>query len=220
MDLVHEAFSRLYPQREYRYSASITYNNRFTPFNANVKRVNNSLEFAFSKNWDGVSDEIVIGLIQELLIKILKFEKINTDNIKLYNNFIKNLHMGASRVKSEPILVESYNRLNEQFFNGLLDEPNLVWGSASFRKLASYNYQTDTVTVSTLFMDARQEVLDYLVYHELLHKALKYNENQSRPRHHSSEFKRREKLYPDQEMIEKELGYYAKKPKKKIFGWI
>jgi predicted metal-dependent hydrolase len=140
------------------------------------------------------------------MIKILKLPHHATTNMDLYNSFIKNLHKVSERVESDPVLLESFNRVNERYFNALMEAPNLVWGSDSRRRLATYDYHTDTVKVSTFFRNARQEIIDYLVYHELLHKKLKFNNSGSRSIHHSAEFRRLEGEFDNSAQLEKEIA--------------
>ena len=71
-ELVKEAFKELYPEKELKYDVSLRYSKKFKSYNANVKLYRNSLMFHFSKDWKNISKEIQIGLIQELMMKILK----------------------------------------------------------------------------------------------------------------------------------------------------
>jgi len=213
MNLIQESFQRLFPENEFSYLAEIEYNRRLGNFNANIQLRNKKLKVNLNLQWKDIDDEIKIGLIQHLLLKILRKKK-NTFNIDLYNNFIKNIPILTPKTKSDPSLLDSFNRVNEQFFYGILDRPNLEWGRRSYRKLASYNFHNDTVTVSTLFTDARQEILDYLMYHELLHKHHKFRHNNGRSSFHTKAFREDEKKYPDYEMIEKEIDSIIRKRRK------
>ena len=74
-NIVEEAFQQLYPEKEIKYNISLKYSRKFKPYNANVKLYGNSLIFNLSKDWKKISKEIQIGLIQELMVKILKDKK-------------------------------------------------------------------------------------------------------------------------------------------------
>ena len=76
MNLPEQAFIQLFPDKEIEYKFSITYNNRFKPYNANVRYTRKNINFNLSKRWRKVSKEIQIGLIQSLLLKIFK-KKVN-----------------------------------------------------------------------------------------------------------------------------------------------
>ena len=208
--LIEEAFNQLYPEKELKYSVSLKYSRKFKPYNANVKRYGNNLIFNLSRDWKKISKEIQIGLIQELMIKILK-DKNKTINMELYNLFMKNVHLAVPKTKTDAILEESFNKVNEAYFNGMLDKPNLQWGNDSTSKLGSYEYGSDTITISSIFRNANQQLLDYVMYHEMLHKKFKFQNKNGRNLHHSIEFKKMEAKFENRDLIEKEISKLARK---------
>ena len=209
--LIQEAFQELYPEKELKYSLSLKYSRKFKPYNANVKLRNNNLMFNLSRDWKKISKEIQIGLIQELLTKILKNKTKKTMNIELYNLFMKNVHLAVPKTKTDKILEESFNRTNEIYFNGMLDKPNLQWGNNSTSKLGSYEYGNDTITISSIFRNDNPDFLDYVMYHEMLHKKFKFQNKNGRNFHHSSEFKRMEAKFENRELMEKGISKLARK---------
>ena len=209
-ELIRESFQQLYPDKEPKYNFSLKYSRKFKPYNANVKLRGNNLSFHLSKEWKKISKEIQIGLIQELLTKILKDKK-RTMNMELYNLFMKNVHLAVPKTKTDVVLEESFNRINEDYFNGMLDKPNLQWGNDSTSKLGSYEYGSDTITISTIFKSAQQELLDYVMYHEMLHKKFKFQNKNGRNLHHSNEFKKMEAKFENRNLIEKEISKLARK---------
>ncbi len=203
MGLVEEAFHRLYPEREFRYSVSVRYSGRFKAYNANARMRRDMIMFSLSRKWKGVDEEIKIGLIQELLVSLMK-DRRNTLNMELYNNFIKNIHLSIEKTQNHPLLEGSFERVNQMMFDGLVERPNLVWGRQRKRTLGSYSFNNDTITFNpTLMKDI--EALDYVMYHELLHKKLKFRNDRGRSFHHTSEFKEMEMRFPNAEQIEKRL---------------
>jgi predicted SprT family Zn-dependent metalloprotease len=210
MDIVTEAFKGLYPDRELNREVSIKYSRKFKPFNSNVKYSHSYICFHLSKDWKTVSREIQIGLIQSLLAKIFKGMP-NTGYRDMYESFIKNLSKYSPVTKSDPILEQSFNRVNIKYFNGMMECPNLIWGTPSTRKLGSYYYHTNTITISTLFKTTSIELLDYIMYHELLHKKLKFYSKSGRSYHHTNEFKKAESLFENRNSLEKQLRLLAVK---------
>lgn len=208
--IIQEAFRQLYPEKGVKYNFSLQYSRKFKPYNANVKMRGNDLMFHFSKEWKKISKEIQIGLIQELMVKILK-DRRKTMNMELYNLFMKNVHLAVPKTKTDEILEESFNRIDEIYFNGMLDKPNLQWGNNSTSKLGSYEYGSDTITISAIFKDANQQLLDYVMYHEMLHKKFKFQNRNERNIHHSNEFKKMEAKFPNREIIEREISMLARK---------
>lgn len=215
MNLIQESFQRLFPNQEFLYRPAMEYNRRLSNFNANVRLQGNKLSVNLNLQWKDIDDEIKIGLIQHLLLKLFK-QGGNTTNLELYNNFIKNIPILTVKNKSDPVLEAAFHRVNERFFSNSLDKPNLQWGQKACRKLASYNFHDDGVTVSTIFTESRPEVLDYLMYHELLHKYHKFKQKNGRSSFHTKEFRQAEALYPHQQEIEKEIELIIKQNKKKL----
>lgn len=209
-ELVKGAFRELYPDKELKYSVSLRYSRKFNLYNANVKLYRNNLMFSLSKEWKKISKEIQVGLIQELLTKILKNGK-KTINMELYNLFMKNVHIAVPKTKTDAILEASFGRVNEAYFNGMLDKPNLQWGNQSISKLGSYEYGSDTITISAIFRYADPVLLDYVMYHEMLHKKFKFESKNGRNLHHSNEFKKMEAKFENRELIERQISKLARK---------
>jgi len=194
---------------------SIKYSDKFNNYNANVRyfRMQKQIEFHVSKRWKTVSDEIFSGLLQSLLIRLFKKSNIVTNkstmNIELYNLFIS-----AERIESDHYLIELYNLLNDKFFSGTMEMPNLVWGNQNFHKLGTYEYASDTVTISSALKDAPQELIAYVVYHELLHKKHKFNIKNGKSFHHTPEFKKDESLFENYQQVDNNLKKFLSRKKR------
>ena len=214
MGILEDAYSQLYPEKAFPYdTVEIVYSRKFRPYNANVRLRGKNLVFHFSHEWKDVSEEIQIGLIQELFVKLAK-DKRKTTNIELYNIFVKNLHVAAPKTESEPEIEESFERVNDKYFSGMLDKPNLRWGINSFRKLGHYEYTTDTIVISTIFRGAEHELIDIIMYHEMLHKKLKFYQTNGRNMHHSPEFREMEKMFENFDSVEKKLHEFVRYKKR------
>lgn len=214
MDIIEESFRTLYPDRTYDFDGKIKYSGKFSAFNANVKLRGKSLTFCMSRNWREVSTEIKSGLIQTLMLKLFSKgdkQKVRTTNIDLYNMFLKNVHLSIAKNDVDPLLSERFDLLNEKYFNGMLDKPNLVWGEKTYRKLGSYEYGKDTIMISGILQSAKMELIDYVLYHEMLHKKLKFNNSGIRSRYHTTEFKEMEGKFPNSKLLEEELAKLARK---------
>lgn len=206
MNLAERAFSELFPERRMSKQLAVKYSRAFNAYNANVRYNAFSMTFRLSYDWKGVGDEIKIGLIQMLLLKAYR-EKKRTLNIDLYERFIKSIGDYGSVQESDPLLEASFKRVNEKYFYGMMDMPNLRWGGESFSKLGSYEYGANMITISNLFKGEdgqSRELLDYIMYHELLHKKHKFSTRGGRSYHHTRHFRQREKEF-DNPHIEDEL---------------
>lgn len=212
--MLNEAINELY--KEFPYSYSLKYSGKFKPYRANVRLRGDNIQFSLSKKWKTVSKEIQIGLMQELLLKILRKRlkplRTNTQNMELYNIFMKKIHIAAPKTDIDPVLEESFDRVNAKYFYNLLEKTNLIWGSTSLSKLGSYEYGTDTIMISSVLRDADKEMLDYIMYHEMLHKKHKFTKSGGRSYHHTSEFRKDEREFENSQLIEKRLkGLLIKK---------
>jgi hypothetical protein len=218
MNLIEESFKELFPEKEYLYSARIRYSKAFRGYNANIKyyRHKNELVFSLSKKWNTVSKDIKKGLIQELLMKLFaNGKKISTLSMDLYHIYLKNTHLAAEKDSIEPYLLESFTRVNERYFNGMIDPCNLVWGAESFRTLGRYEYGSDTITISKIFETAPLPLLDRVMHHEMLHKKHKYVTKNGRSHHHTPRFRKEEQQFENYDDVDKETARYIAQYKRK-----
>jgi predicted metal-dependent hydrolase len=172
------------------------------------------MQFSLSRLWKNVDEEIQIGLVQSLVVRMGKLRNINTSEMKLYESFIKGLSKYARKHIYDPQLEESFNRVNDAFFSGGMEKSNLIFASESFHKLGSYEYGTDTVYISTIFKDLpidEQKFLDYVMYHELLHKKHTFNVKNGRHRAHTTAFRTDEKKFGPES--EEELNKWLRRKK-------
>lgn len=111
-------------------------------------------------------------------------------------------------------LEESYQRVNTTYFGGLMEKPTLTWGRKKARRtLGRYDPQRDVVYVSPV-LDSREvpeEFLDFIMYHELLHKKHGIQERGGRLWAHTPQFRRDEKRFHNYEQMKKIMGDIAKK---------
>ena len=204
--MIEKAFKELYPNEEFNHIADLKYSRQFSAYNANIRLYNNTIEVRMCVNWKDIGEEIQIGLIQHLLQKILKRKKQDTFYTNLYSNFIKNLADATPKTLADPILVESFNRVNNEYFQGGMQIPNLKWGTNSYRQLGLYNYQNDSITISSIFKEHSQ-VTDYILYHELLHKQEKFTHKNGRSHHHTKRFRELERQFKDQTLMEEKIKH-------------
>ena len=209
MNIVEESFKRLYPEKEFNYEVKIKYSGKFQPFNANVRFSSNKITLNLSKQWRTIDKEIKIGLIQEMLIKLFKSKK-HTKNMDMYNTFIKKLHRFVPKTDSNPILEASFNRVNNKYFSNFIEQPNLKFGKETFTKLGSYSYASDLITISSA-LKHDYELIDYIMYHELLHKKHQFKSKNGRNYHHTTLFRKKEKEFENAELMEERLKRIKRK---------
>lgn len=181
------------------HNATLIYSGKFKGYNARVSKRGSEITFRLSKNWKDVAPEIQTGLLQELLCRIFR-KKTHTLNMDLYRNFMQKLPDTIAKTETVPVLEESFNRVNNRYFHSLIEKPNLRLSNGT-RLLGTYDYGTDTITISQILLQ-NKKLLDYVMYHELLHKKFRYSSG----RKHHKEFKLFEKKFENAEMLERELG--------------
>ena len=96
-------------------------------------------------------------------------------------------------------LAAVFERVNRTCFRGKLGRPHLAWSPLiAHRTLAAYDAATDTVRFSAALDDPRvpEVLLDFVMYHELLHKKLGVSCSGSRRSVHPPAFRRAERRFP------------------------
>ena len=91
-----------------------------------------------------------------------------------------------------------FNRINASYFRGRLDRPQLTWNRIiSRRKFGHYEPASDTVMISITLDDPRvpEYVIELVMYHELLHKALGGKVINGRHYAHTREFREQERKF-------------------------
>ena len=92
----------------------------------------------------------------------------------------------------------SFGRVNQKYFSTRLAKPHLVWNNRiTRRKFGHYQDDTNTVVVSISLDHPRvpEFVLDYVMFHELLHKQLGARQFRDRRVTHTNEFKNKESQF-------------------------
>jgi len=104
-------------------------------------------------------------------------------------------------------LEQIFERLNTQFFDGLLGRPQLGWSRGASRSmLGHFDPSHNAIIISRIFdkKDAPELALNYVMYHEMLHLRYPVDHTGARRRVHTREFRETEKKFP-QLMEAKEL---------------
>jgi len=96
-------------------------------------------------------------------------------------------------------LDDSFERVNATYFSGRLEKPELCWSPVRARRvLGSYQERYDRLIISKVFDTPQvpEFVLDYLMFHELLHKFLGIGRrNDGKRCMHGAEFRSIEKQF-------------------------
>jgi hypothetical protein len=218
--MISKAYEGLYGE-PCPYETRLRYSRAFSGFNANIRLQGNLVHVRMSREWKDVSKDIQVGLIQLLLTRLLKRKgKVagQTMEMEMYIHYLKNLSKYTQASETDPDLEASYHRVNEVYFDGFIDRPNLVWGNENFYKLGTYTYATNTVTISSI-LAKDENLLDYVMYHELLHKKLQFYDKNGRTFHHTRKFKEMEGKYKDADAERKLQAFLRKQKRGRLFKW-
>jgi hypothetical protein len=96
-------------------------------------------------------------------------------------------------------LAEIFDRANARYFHGQVKRPKLFWSrSLTRRKFGHYDWVGDAVMISRTLDDVKVPayVVEFVMFHELLHKVLGLRWSGQRQYAHTAEFYRLEKQYP------------------------
>jgi predicted metal-dependent hydrolase len=92
-----------------------------------------------------------------------------------------------------------FEDLNRRFFHGLMARPRMSWSQTKTRRiLGHYDPAHNAIVISRIFDHPAMPryVLEYIVYHEMLHLKHPVKLRGSRRCVHSPEFQAEEKLFP------------------------
>jgi hypothetical protein len=96
-------------------------------------------------------------------------------------------------------LEDVFERLNRQYFNGLMGQPRLGWSrNASRGMLGHFDPSHNAIIISRIFdrPQVPELALEYVMFHEMLHLRYPVEHNGARRRVHTREFRDAEKDFP------------------------
>lgn len=215
--LLQEMYEEHFPNRRSP-QVEIKLSNHLATYNANIRYLPQLCKYQIKmhKNWIDSDEMIVRGLLEYLVFRVNNIKK-KTLYTDMYDTFILNAHTSIEKNQIDPILQKYFDKNNTDLLNNEIEQTNLVWGKKSIRTLGTYNYQNDTITISSALKTAPEHLIQFVVYHEMLHKKHKFTKGKVNTLHHSPAFRKEEKLYPNFENIDKELGQFLRKKRRFSF---
>ncbi|WP_456440595.1 SprT-like domain-containing protein [Caldithrix abyssi] len=162
-------------------------------------------------------ETIIRALIKILVLKLHRY-KVERNLYKIYREYVdthsqllspQKVYQPSKSYQAEGKvfnLNSLFDQLNEEFFQNKLQKPLLGWSlRKSYHRLAFYSAKKNLLVVSRIF-DAKkvpQDVVKFLLYHEMLHIAIPVVKVNGRRRVHPPAFKQREKQFPQYEAVQK-----------------
>jgi hypothetical protein len=220
LDIFHRAYRELRPRAampeiEVRFF-------KFANVNNTVRLRDNKLLFRISDLLEGAPENVLHSIAHILIAKIYRKE-IDPAYAARYRRFVgsraitEKAHLlrqmrGRKRIDG-PVgnvyhLDEIFEELNTRFFYGLMARPNMSWSQNSARHLLGhYDPAHNAIIVSRVFDDVRvpRYVVEYIVYHEMLHLKHPVKLKGSRRCVHPKQFQEEEKLFPELDAAKKFL---------------
>lgn len=210
MNLLEQAYRKLYPDSTTTLNFQLEYSGHYKghggriQFNVYQRR----LACRISGKWNNVTESIQIGFLQSLIAKLNKTKQ-KTFEMDLYHQYIHALSKHAPKHHFDPFLSEVFDKLNAQFFNSMMEKPNLTYRN-SVRLLGTYEYSTDTITISKILLP-HKDLLCYVLYHEMLHKYHGYKQKGFRTCSHDSAFRNDEHKFPNWQELERKMQMLGRK---------
>ena len=96
-------------------------------------------------------------------------------------------------------LDEIFDKINREFFDGLLARPALGWSTKASRTLLGHYDPSHNAIVLSRLLDGENvpaSIVDYVMFHEMLHLRHPEEHQGSKRRIHTAEFRAAERRYP------------------------
>ncbi len=210
-EIFHRAYRELRPR-----AAMPEIHVRFFPFAS----INNTVRLREGKLYFRISDlleaapEGVLHAIAHILIAKIYRKVIDPAHAARYRKYVgsraisEKAHLvrqmrGRKRIENPAgnvyDLNEIFEDLNLRFFYGLMARPTMSWSQSSARNmLGHYDPAHNAIVISRVFDHLRvpRFVVEYIVYHEMLHLKHPVKLRGSRRCVHPKQFQEEEKLFP------------------------
>ncbi len=190
---------------------------RFYPFVS----VNNTIRLRQGELYIRLSDllesapETVLHAIAHILLAKLYSKPINRAQSARYRRYVASHEISAKarlvrQIRGRKLihsaqghhyhLEEIFEDLNRRFFHGLMGRPQLTWSQNHARNsLGHYDPAHNAIVISRIFDHPRvpHYVVEYILYHEMLHLKHPVKLRGSKRCVHSREFLEEEHLFPE-----------------------
>jgi predicted metal-dependent hydrolase len=185
----------------------------FANVNNTIRLRNGRLLVRLSDLLEGAPDAVLRAIAHILLAKVYR-RPIDPAHAARYRKYVgshdimRKAHLvrqirGRKRLRSPRghlyDLDAIFEELNTRFFHGLMARPRMSWSQTKTRRiLGHYDPAHNAIVISRIFdhPGVPRYVLEYIVYHEMLHLKYPVRLRGSRRCVHSTEFQTEEKLFP------------------------
>ena len=230
--------------RKFYENAFQTYNGKYEISEISVEYysyvgINHTIRLRNRKIFVRISDffrdapaEVHNALAVILVSKILR-RKIPPAANEIYGAFaandeIRNLALESKKEKGRKIITspkgdvydleEIFRQMNDLYFDNRIQKPTLTWSArTTFRRLGHHDAAHDTIVISKSLDDRKvpRYVVEFVVFHEMLHIFHPMKMQNGRRYHHTPVFRRDEKKFAFYEESEKWIENNARFLKRK-----
>jgi predicted metal-dependent hydrolase len=220
VEIFHHAYRELRPRApipamEVRFYAFVSINNT-------IRLRQGELYVRVSDLLQGAPEAVLYAIAHILLAKLYRKPIDRAQSVR-YRRYVASHEISAKARLVRQIrgrkLIESahghhyhldeiFEDLNRRFFHGLMGRPQLTWSQNHARNsLGHYDPAHNAIVISRIFDHPRvpRYVVEYIVFHEMLHLRHPVKLRGSRRCVHSKEFLAEEKLFPELERAERFL---------------
>ena len=198
---------------------------RFYPFvsiNNTIRLRQGELYVRLSDLLEGAPDTVLYAIAHILLAKLYRKPIDRAQSVR-YRRYVANHEISAKarlvrQIRGRKLihsarghyyhLEEIFEDLNRRFFHGLMGRPQLTWSQNYARNsLGHYDPAHNAIVISRIFDHPHvpRYVVEYIVFHEMLHLRHPVKLRGSRRCVHSREFLAEEKQFPEREKAQKFL---------------
>jgi predicted metal-dependent hydrolase len=211
LELFHEAYREVRPGTSLPQMKIDFY--AFANVNNTIRLRDGKLLVRLSDLLEGAPENVLRAIAHILLAKMYRkpIDRANAARYRKYvgsHDIVRKAHlvrqMRGRKLLRSPRghrydLDEIFEELNTRFFHGLMARPRLSWSQTKTRRtLGHYDPAHNAIIISRIFdyPAVPRYVLEYIVYHEMLHLKHPVRLRGSRRCVHSAEFQAEEKLFP------------------------
>jgi predicted metal-dependent hydrolase len=185
----------------------------FANINNTIRLRNGKLLVRLSDLLEGAPETVLRAIAHILLAKMYRrpIDRAQAARYRKYvasHEIVRKAHLvrqmrGRKRLRSALghfyDLDAVFEDLNTRFFHGLMARPRMSWSQTKTRRiLGHYDPAHNAIIISRVFdhLAVPRYVLEYIVYHEMLHLKHPVKLRGSRRCVHSAEFQAEERLFP------------------------
>jgi predicted metal-dependent hydrolase len=175
----------------------------FANINNTIRLRQGKLLVRLSDLLEGAPEAVIRAIAHILLAKMYRrpVEREKAARFRRYvsSHDIRRQAHRVRQVRGRKRLNAIFDDLNIRFFHGLLGRPRMSWSQSEARRmLGHYDPAHNAIIISAILdcPEVPRYVLEYLVYHEMLHLKHPVKVRGSRRCVHPPEFRAEERLFP------------------------